>query len=35
MSQFAPGLDGLLLAGLLAAFLGTFAGTLNAAQATL
>lgn len=28
-----PGLTGLLLAGLLAAFIGTFAGTLNAAQA--
>lgn len=28
-----PGLVGLLLAGLLAAFIGTFAGTLNAAQA--
>lgn len=28
-----PGLMGLLLAGLLAAFIGTFAGTLNAAQA--
>jgi solute:Na+ symporter, SSS family len=34
MSRFAPiGLMGCLLAGLLAAFLGTFAGTLNAAQA--
>ncbi len=34
MSQFVPvGLMGCLLAGLLAAFLGTFAGTLNAAQA--
>ncbi len=34
MNQFAPvGLMGCLLAGLLAAFLGTFAGTLNAAQA--
>jgi solute:Na+ symporter, SSS family len=32
--QFAPaGLMGLLLAGLMAAFMGTFAGTLNAAQA--
>lgn len=32
--QFVPvGLTGLLLAGLLAAFMGTFAGTLNAAQA--
>ena len=32
--QFVPvGLLGLLLAGLLAAFMGTFAGTLNAAQA--
>jgi SSS family solute:Na+ symporter len=34
ISQFVPvGLMGLLLAGLLAAFNGTFAGTLNAAQA--
>lgn len=34
ISQFAPvGLMGLLLAGLLAAFMSTFAGTLNAAQA--
>jgi len=34
MNQFVPvGLMGCLLAGLLAAFLGTFAGTLNAAQA--
>lgn len=34
MHQFAPvGIMGCLLAGLLAAFLGTFAGTLNAAQA--
>ncbi len=34
--QFVPsGLMGLLLAGLLAAFMGTFAGTLNAAQAYL
>ncbi len=34
MVQFAPvGLLGLLLAGLLAAFMSTFAGTLNAAQA--
>lgn len=32
--QFVPvGLMGLLLAGLMAAFMGTFAGTLNAAQA--
>ena len=32
--QFVPvGLLGLLLAGLMAAFMGTFAGTLNAAQA--
>ena len=32
--QFVPvGLTGLLLAGLVAAFMGTFAGTLNAAQA--
>lgn len=32
--QFVPvGLMGLLLAGLLSAFIGTFAGTLNAAQA--
>lgn len=32
--EFVPiGLTGLLLAGLLAAFMGTFAGTLNAAQA--
>lgn len=32
--EFVPvGLMGLLLAGLLAAFMGTFAGTLNAAQA--
>jgi len=32
--QFIPvGLTGLLLAGLLSAFIGTFAGTLNAAQA--
>ncbi len=29
----ARGLTGLLLAGLVAAFVGTFAGTLNAAQA--
>ncbi len=36
ISQFAPaGLTGILLAGLLAAFIGTFAGTLNAAQAYL
>ncbi len=34
ISQFAPaGLMGLLLAGLIAAFMGTFSGTLNAAQA--
>ncbi len=34
ISQFVPvGLTGLMLAGLLAAFMGTFAGTLNAAQA--
>ncbi|MBN1505636.1 MAG: Na+:solute symporter [Sedimentisphaerales bacterium] len=34
ISEFAPvGVLGCLLAGLLAAFLGTFAGTLNAAQA--
>jgi Na+/proline symporter len=36
INEFAPvGLMGCLLAGLLAAFLGTFAGTLNAAQAYL
>ncbi|RNI29995.1 sodium:solute symporter [Rufibacter immobilis] len=36
IQRFAPsGLMGLLLAGLLAAFIGTFAGTLNAAQAYL
>jgi Na+/proline symporter len=36
ISQFAPvGLMGLILAGLLAAFMSTFAGTLNAAQAYL
>ncbi len=36
INEFAPvGLTGLLLAGLLAAFMGTFAGTLNAAQAYL
>lgn len=36
IKQFVPvGLVGLLLAGLLAAFLSTFAGTLNAAQAYL
>ncbi|MCR9229289.1 MAG: hypothetical protein NXH90_17850 [Flavobacteriaceae bacterium] len=36
MQQFVPvGLMGLLLAGLLAAFMSTFAGTLNAAQAYL
>lgn len=34
INEFAPaGLMGCLVAGLLAAFLGTFAGTLNAAQA--
>lgn len=34
ISQFVPsGLMGLLLAGLIAAFMGTFAGTLNATQA--
>jgi Na+/proline symporter len=34
INEFAPvGFTGLLLAGLLAAFMGTFAGTLNAAQA--
>ncbi|GAB2785340.1 Na+:solute symporter [Rhabdobacter roseus] len=34
IQQFAPvGIMGLLLAGLLSAFMGTFAGTLNAAQA--
>jgi len=34
--EFAPvGLMGLLLAGLIAAFMGTFSGTLNAAQAYL
>lgn len=34
MNQFLPaGLMGLMLAGLLAAFMSTFAGTLNAAQA--
>ena len=34
--NFAPtGIMGLILAGLLAAFIGTFAGTLNAAQAYL
>lgn len=34
LSQFVPvGLMGLMLAGLLAAFMSTFAGTLNAAQA--
>lgn len=33
VSFVPPGLVGLLLAGLLAAFIGTFAGTLNAAQA--
>ncbi|WP_422350943.1 sodium:solute symporter family protein [Flagellimonas sp.] len=36
IKEFAPvGLMGLLLAGLLAAFMSTFAGTLNAAQAYL
>ncbi|MCC9167012.1 sodium:solute symporter family protein [Pontibacter harenae] len=36
IQTFAPtGVMGLLLAGLLAAFIGTFAGTLNAAQAYL
>jgi solute:Na+ symporter, SSS family len=36
ISSFVPaGLLGLLLAGLLAAFMSTFAGTLNAAQAYL
>lgn len=36
ISQFVPlGFMGLLLAGLLAAFMSTFAGTLNAAQAYL
>lgn len=34
IKEFAPaGLMGVLLAGLIAAFMGTFAGTLNAAQA--
>jgi len=34
ISEFAPaGLMGVLLAGLIAAFMGTFSGTLNAAQA--
>ena len=34
ISQFAPaGLMGIILAGLIAAFMGTFSGTLNAAQA--
>ncbi len=34
INEFIPvGLTGLILAGLLAAFMGTFAGTLNAAQA--
>jgi SSS family solute:Na+ symporter len=34
INQFAPpGIMGMLVAGLLAAFIGTFAGTLNAAQA--
>lgn len=36
IQNFAPtGIMGLILAGLLAAFIGTFAGTLNAAQAYL
>ncbi len=36
INEFAPvGLMGVLLAGLIAAFMGTFAGTLNAAQAYL
>ncbi|GAB2545181.1 sodium:solute symporter family protein [Rufibacter soli] len=36
IQRFAPtGILGLILAGLLAAFIGTFAGTLNAAQAYL
>lgn len=36
INEFAPpGLLGLLLVGLMAAFMGTFAGTLNAAQAYL
>lgn len=36
INEFAPvGVMGLLLAGLIAAFMGTFAGTLNAAQAYL
>ncbi len=36
ISQFVPvGLMGILLAGLIAAFMGTFAGTLNATQAYL
>ncbi|MHA6247465.1 sodium:solute symporter family protein [Pontibacter sp. CAU 1760] len=36
IQNFAPtGVMGLILAGLLAAFIGTFAGTLNAAQAYL
>ncbi|MDD5231205.1 MAG: Na+:solute symporter [Candidatus Marinimicrobia bacterium] len=36
INEFVPiGLTGLILAGLLAAFIGTFAGTLNAAQAYL
>ncbi|WP_210463350.1 sodium:solute symporter family protein [Rufibacter roseolus] len=36
IQRFAPtGVMGLILAGLLAAFIGTFAGTLNAAQAYL
>ncbi len=36
INEFAPaGLLGILLAGLIAAFMGTFSGTLNAAQAYL
>ena len=36
INEFAPaGLLGLILAGLLAAFMSTFSGTLNAAQAYL
>ena len=36
IQEFAPaGLLGLLIVGLLSAFMGTFAGTLNAAQAYL
>jgi len=34
INEFAPvGMMGVILAGLIAAFMGTFAGTLNAAQA--